>query len=268
MRTSQLTFALLFIANCTFAQSHVKVTDLEIELAQQTYSAPVKNKSITGEKLSIAGEKFSNGLGVHALSILKIKLFHTDFFTAKIGVNDSKIDYTSKKVKSIPLTDGKRIFYHITNSSKQFIGVEGANGMVNKGSVIFKILSNRKEIYNSGIMRKGDKAKDVKVKVYSGLLELIVEDAGDGVSGDHAVWINPVINYFEIAPIAQQIEYQGEVFTMPAEISEKLVSKIKRLPEIRLPLAQPKYDWLLDNTKARANVYKTSNSKDIVISTG
>ena len=35
-----------------------------------------------------------------------------------------------------------------------------------------------------------------------------------------------------------------------------------------MPLAQPTYDWLIENSKAKAKVYKANNGKDIVISNG
>lgn len=251
-----------------YAQSHVEVGDLEISLTQQGFSAPVKNKSVTGEPLSIAGEKYIKGLGVHSTSILKINMRGGSSFTAKVGVNDSKINYNSKNVKSIPLTDGKRRFFSITDSKKQFIGIEGKNGTIDKGSVVFKLMHNGKEVYNSGIIHQGDKAKDLAVKVIGGVLEMVVEDAGDGVSGGHAVWINPKIDYFEIAPIAVKAEFYGKVPELPKKVSEKILAKINELPKTELPLAQPDYDWLIDNSKAKTAVYKTNSRKDIVLSNG
>ena len=250
------------------AQSSIKVADLDISLAEQTYSAPVRNKSVSGEQLSIAGEIFKEGIGVHATSNIRIKLFHDDIFTAKIGVNDSKIDYGTKNVRSIPLTDGTKRFYNITKTQKQFLGIGDENGKVGKGSVVFKIRNNGEEVYNSGMVHGGDKAKEVKIKVIKGVLELVVEDAGDGASGDQAVWIDPTIRYFEIPPITVGQEYIGEAPSLPSDISEKLRSKISRLPKTTLPLQQTDYDWLIDNTKAKAHVYGTESNADIVLSNG
>lgn len=250
------------------AQSYVAIGDLEITLAEQSYGAAVRNKSVTGEQLSIAGKKFKKGIGVHSKSSLKIKMYNGSSFSAKVGVNDSKIDYTLKTIKSIPLTDGKRIFYNITSTKKQFIGIEGKNGKVDEGSVIFTIIHDGKEVFNSGVMRKGDKAKDINIQVKGGVLEMVVEDAGDGVSGDHAVWINPRIDYFEIAPVLVQSEYTGEVPVLAKDISDRMTSKINRLPEMSLPLEQPDFDWLIDNSKAKTKVYKSTNAKDIIISNG
>ena len=263
-----LVFTLLFICKLTMAQTILEVGDLQISLGQQRYSAPVKNKSISGEAISINGEKFKKGIGVHSNFSLKIKVHDGHLFTSKVGVNDSEVDYKSPYVKSVPLTDGKRIFYKVTDTNKQFIGVEGSNGKVDEGSVVFKIIHNGKEVYNSGIMRRGDPAKDVSLKIKGGILELIVEDAGDGISGDHGVWANPRFDYFEVAPIAMAADFQGEAPEQSMETTNKLTAFIRKLPQIDLPLAQPTYDWLIENSKAKAKVYKANNGKDIVISNG
>ena len=132
------------------AQTYQELSKMKISLGEQTYSAPIANKSVVGEPIAIAGISYTNGVGVHAYSSIKIKTNKTRNFTAKVGVNDANINYTTKTVKSIPLTDGKRIFYNVTKTSKQFLGVEGENGKVDKGSVIFKVLHKGKEVFNSG----------------------------------------------------------------------------------------------------------------------
>ena len=251
----------------TQAQTFTELQNLEISLSEQTYAAPVKNKSATGEDLSIAGEKFTKGIGVHAHSIIKIKLNNSIHFHAKIGVNDSHLDYQTKSIQSIPLTDGKRVFYNVTKTQKQFIGVEDENGKIDKGSVIFRVNHNNKEVYNSGVMHRGDPAKTIDINVKGGILELIVEDAGDGVSGDHAVWIDPKIEYFEIAPVIMPGDFVGEITKQSSDIKDHLMNKIVDLPEIAVPFTQPNYDWLIDNSEAKAQVYKTKND-DLVISNG
>lgn len=259
---------LLAVTISSKAQTYTSVENLDISAAQQTYGAPAKNKSVVGEAISISGEKYKTGIGVHSYSNLKLKLNNSRHFTAKVGVNDRSTDYTLETVKSIPLTDGKRMFYNVTKTSKQFIGVEGENGSVDKGSVIFKLIHKGKEVYNSGIMRQGDKAKEIDLPLRGGVLEMIVEDAGDGVSGDHAVWIDPKIEYFEIAPTAAEFDYQGEKIEQSKEIISKLAGLINALPEIQMPLSQPDYDWLINNDKAKSNVFRTNSGKDIVLTNG
>ncbi len=250
------------------AQTVVDVQDLQISLAQQTYSAPVKNKAVTGEDIVVAAQKFSKGIGVHSQSIIKINMNNGSRFTAKVGVTDSNIDYGAKTVKSIPLTDGNRIFYNVTDGRKQFIGVEGRDGKVDNGSVVFKLLHNGKEVFNSGVMKKGDNPQNVDVKIRGGILEMIVEEGDDGASGNHAVWIEPKIEYFEIAPTITAAGFAGVKVDQPSEIKESLAKKIKLLPQTQLPLPQPAYDWLIDGSKAIANIYRTESGKDIVLSNG
>lgn len=267
-KTNVFLILLFGISLVTTAQQFVNLSDMEVSLGQQTYSAPVINKSASGENLSIAGTKFSNGVGVYSKSIIKIKIYKGHTFTAKVGVNDSKIDYSSNAIKTIPLTDGKRIFYHVTDTKKQFLGVEGSDGKIDNGSVVFRVIHKGKEVFNSGIMRQGDAPKEVNLKVKGGVLELIVEDAGDGVSGDNAVWANAEFEYFEVAPIIVAGDFKGEVPEQSNEVKNKLTKLISELPEIQFPLPQPDYDWLINNDKAKSNVYKTNNGKDIVLSNG
>ncbi|MBI6117853.1 NPCBM/NEW2 domain-containing protein [Salegentibacter maritimus] len=263
-----LTLAALMLTIGIRAQQFIELQDLEISRAQQTYGAPVKNRSVTGENLSVNGENFKKGIGVHAESLIKIKMNNGHRFSSKIGVNDSDIDYSGPDVKAIPLTDGKRIFYRVSSTSKQFIGVEGTQGKVDNGSVIFKVLHNGKEVYNSGVMRQGDKVKNVDLEVKRGILELVVENAGDGASGDHAVWAEPKIEYMEIAPTITEQEFNGVEQKMSSRTSKALEQAIDALPEIELPLVSPDYDWLINNIKAKAEVYKTASGKDIVLSNG
>ncbi|MCL3781091.1 alpha-galactosidase [Prolixibacteraceae bacterium JC049] len=264
-----ITFAIgLLNVNQANAQSFQEVQELEISLGQQSYAAPVKNKSVTGEPLIVAGKKFEKGIGVHAKSVIKLKLNNSRRFMAKVGVADSKINYSAKTVKSIPLTDGKRIFYNVTDSHKQFIGIEGEEGAVDKGSVVFKLIHKGKEIFNSGVMRKGDEPKSIDVKVRGGVLEMLVEDAGDGASGDHAVWLDPKIEYFEIAPAITKADFDTEAVEQNAAIKKNLQKKLAKLPKTSYPLAQPNYDWLIDNSAAKAKVYTLGNGKDLVFSNG
>ena len=157
-----IVFGLFPIMN---AQQFVNLSEMEVSLGQQTYSAPAVNKSASGEKLSIAGTKYSNGVGVYSRSAIKIKNHGGHTLTATVGVNDSKVDYNSESIKTIPLTDGKRMFYYVTETKKQFLGVEGSDGKIDAGSVIFKVLHKGKEVFNSGIMKRGDQPKEINIKV-------------------------------------------------------------------------------------------------------
>jgi hypothetical protein len=106
-----------------------------------------------GVQMSINGEKFDRGLGVHASSEI---VYRADgkykAFTSKIGVDDEVGD---------------------------------------NGSVVFQVWADGQKIYDSGVMtgRMGSKALNVDLRGVNEL-KLIVTDAGDNKHNDHANWAN------------------------------------------------------------------------------
>jgi alpha-galactosidase len=67
-------------------------------------------------------------------------------------------------------------------------GVDDESG---RGTVVFKVQADGKEIWNSGLMKPKDAAKEFSLDV-KGVksLVLLVADGGDGIDGDHADWGN------------------------------------------------------------------------------
>ena len=57
------------------------------------------------------------------------------------------------------------LFYDQTNGRKQYVGTGKGNGEVEKGSVVFKITGDGKELYNSGIMRGGETTRAISLPV-------------------------------------------------------------------------------------------------------
>ena len=158
------------------------------------------------------------------------------------------------------------LFYDQTNGRKQYVGTGKGNGEVEKGSVVFKITGDGKELYNSGIMRGGETARAISLPVEGiKILELEAESANDGLSGDHADWLEAVITYFEIRPSLVAPEYQGEIASMSKEVERSLQQKIGQLETVCLPLPSPSYDWLICNQEAKAKVYQANQGKDIVL---
>lgn len=79
------------------AQNTISLPDMDLSLAYQQYGSPMKNTAVTGEKLTIAGEQFVQGIGVQANSKIKLSLRNnTKQFTCKVGVNDHSLDYKKK----------------------------------------------------------------------------------------------------------------------------------------------------------------------------
>lgn len=70
---------------------------------------------------------------------------------------------------------------------ESYVGVDKAMSSRSASSVIFKVLVDGEEKFNSGVMRSTTPQKYVKVDVKNAKeLKLIVNDAGDGDSSDHA----------------------------------------------------------------------------------
>lgn len=146
--------ALAFFFDCKMPAATVWLDDLDVSKTIQDWGDPQKNKSVDGHRLSIGSEKYEHGLGTHANSTLYISLKGAArSFSASVGV------------------DGE-----ITNSI---------------GSVVFTVLGDGKLLWQSGIMRAGEPARNFDLKL-NGIktLALKVGDAKDGISYDHADWAN------------------------------------------------------------------------------
>ncbi|MDK0617181.1 NPCBM/NEW2 domain-containing protein [Clostridium perfringens] len=72
---------------------------------------------------------------------------------------------------------------------ESYVGVDKAMSSRPSSSVIFKVLVDGEEKFNSGVMRGTTPQKYVKVDLKNAKeLKLIVSDAGDGNTSDHASW--------------------------------------------------------------------------------
>jgi hypothetical protein len=131
------------------------------ESSTQAWGSLQIDKAVSGNPLSIAGRPFAHGLGTHAASEIVYDLDHgAESFSAWVGVDDF--------LKSHP--------------------------DANKASVVFQVIGDGKTLFDSGVMRMGDAAKQVKVALKGvGELKLSVTDAGDGIACDHADWAEPTL---------------------------------------------------------------------------
>ena len=120
-----------------FAQSKVSITELDVTKAIQDYGKVTIGQSVTGETASVNGSTFSQVLGVHSNSVLKIRLDRdATRFSAKVGVADTHIDTRDKQLVTMTTTDGTKIYY-TGGDEKQFRGVGNSKGRVAKGKVQF-----------------------------------------------------------------------------------------------------------------------------------
>jgi len=138
---------------------------LSLQYIEQEWGEAHANRSVEDHPLLLGGKRFEHGVGTHASSTFRITLGgHAERFTATVGVDDEV---------------GK------------------------KGSVVFQVIGDGKTLWESGVLRGGDPAKDVSVALEGvKLLVLAVGDAGDANSYDHADWADARIVMKEGKPEA------------------------------------------------------------------
>ena len=244
--------------------------DLDITKTEQSYGMPRKNLSVTGEPLSVAGQLFQNGIGVQADSRISISLVgNTNTIKGYVGINDCSIDYSDPSLINIPLVDGTMVYYSSIESGKEFLGLGSGDGTRRGGSAIFKIMGDGKELFNSGVMRRGDAPKEFNLNVRRvQLLELITESTEDGPVGDHADWLDCELEYREIPPKTVDPQLNGNVPEMDPAVKDFLSTKIADLADAPKEYSLPEKDWLIDNSSFVSSVGKSSDGKDIIMTNG
>ncbi|UQN09691.1 NPCBM/NEW2 domain-containing protein [Deinococcus sp. QL22] len=115
-----------------------------------------ENLAGDGRTLTLAGQTYARGFGVHAGSSMTFTLGgKCSTFSTKIGVDDE-------------------------------VG--------SKGSVIFKVVADGVTLFDSGLMTGTSVTKTVNVSVAGKQqLQLVVTDGGNGISYDHADWVSPML---------------------------------------------------------------------------
>jgi alpha-galactosidase len=178
-----LGFSLAVATARNVAAETVWLDQLDLRSAAQGWGEPQKNKSVGEHALTIGGKSFERGFGTHAESFLKINLDGgAQKFSASVGVDDE------------------------------------VNGNA-ASSVEFFLIGDGKTLWNSGVMRAGNAAKNCDVDL-SGVRELVLKvgDAGDGMEWDHADWADAK---FETAAV-KTFATSGEA--MPAAIAPYILT--------------------------------------------
>ena len=264
------TFLWTIACSYSFAQKDIHVMNMDLSKSHQDYGGPIKGKSVTHEPACIQGKSYTDAIGVHAKSHIKLDL-HKDAsrFQALIGIADSHIDYTDKNLSIIPFVDGTKMYFNTEKNAKTFVGLEGTDGKVHAGSVRYILMGDNKGLYNSGIVRLGDAPRKVDVSLKGvRILDLIVDPTEDGPSGDHALWIEPKITYGEITPSMLSADFQGKGPELTASVTNNLTKKIQQLPQQSLPLSKTAFDWLLKPEESKTTISATPDGKNIILSNG
>ena len=85
-----------------------------------------------------------------------------------------------------------RMLFDLGGKALLISGLAGADdNNLYAGKLQFRIIGDQKELWKSGVMKKGDPVKDFAVDL-SGIHKvlLLVEECGDGIMYDHADWLN------------------------------------------------------------------------------
>ena len=109
------------------------------------------------------------------------------------------------------------VTYDIAGAYTRFIsdiGVDDENDP--GGTVVFRVLADGNEVYNSGVMNNASATQTVNVDV-TGVneLKLIVDTAGDGNGSDHADWADARLLVSDSVPVVD-INFQLDGAAVPA----------------------------------------------------
>ncbi|EAQ81336.1 putative melibiase [Blastopirellula marina DSM 3645] len=142
---------LVLLGDFAAAADAVPLSALDLSQMSSGWSVPKANANIMGKALSIRDKKFAMGIGTHASSRLRLQLGQNALrFRSVIGIDDS------------------------------------AGG---QGSVQFRVFADRQLVFHSGTVTGKSPAQRIDLDIAGvDLLELVVDDNGDGSANDHADW--------------------------------------------------------------------------------
>ncbi|OMD74395.1 hypothetical protein BSK48_00800 [Paenibacillus odorifer] len=134
------------------------LTDYDWNSTQNSYTAPLKDKSISANTLRLTDENnqvvsYERGIGAHSNSTIVYNLSdkNADYFTSYVGVD------------------------------RQMYG--------SVGSVSFEVFVDGEKKFDSGVMGSRDPQKFIELDINEAKeLKLVVTDGGNGNGSDHATW--------------------------------------------------------------------------------
>jgi len=178
-----LGFQALLVCAAASADWTVGLQELDLSSMSQGWGTPQIDKSVGGQPLTIGGRQFVHGVGTHAVEEYALDLHGTATrFSAWVGVDDDA---------QAP------------------------------GSVTFQVVGDGKTLWQSGVMRWGEPAKEVSVDLVDvKKLVLLVGDAGDGNGMDHADWAEAKISGRSNKPVPFPPDYRQTLdLTHPLEVA-------------------------------------------------
>lgn len=158
--------------------AEIQLSTIDLSQVEQGWGEAHANKSVEGHSLRIAGKTFEHGIGTHAESMIPVELQgNARRLSGWVGVDDE----TDKR-----------------------------------GSVVFQVEADGKEIWSSGVIRAGDSAKELSLDL-TGVKSLMlhVSDAGDGFDYDHADWAELKVDMIEGKPRTPIVPVEAAVVLTP-----------------------------------------------------
>jgi|GEM_PF-553053 len=159
--TCSLSLVILFLNLPLITKSPVSLTKLTPHTSQQGYGNRMTDMPVNASgpskkwnRLSVQYSFYKKGIGTHAKSY---------------------------------------IVYDLNGLFKRFSSDAGIDTEAGgKGSVVFKVYGDDNLLYESNIIKRFEYPKHIDIDI-TGVkkLALIVEDGGDGITDDHADWLNP-----------------------------------------------------------------------------
>ena len=245
------------------------LSELDIESAEQPWWPAIKDKAVTGSPILIAGKPYKKGIGTLPGSKLYFFLDGKgQVFKAEVGIQDQQA--FPQDVQFNALGDGTKLFYTEKNGTKTFVGIANSEDGMGKGSVRFSIKGDGKTLWTSKRILGGNKTIPVNLDIRNiKVLELTVEDNGDGLSGDHAVWAEPTISYKTFGPQLVDGNYLNRLSVQNGNFDKTILPKIQKLPTGTEAYKKGvKQDWLVEKVVLPSEVYQQADGKEIVISNG
>ena len=198
-------FIVFFLLPISLFSKTIWLNEIDTKHILQDWGSAQINKSVLGTPLEVNGVQYKKGIGTHSIS---------------------------------------RILLNLNEKAISFSGLAGADDRNDfSGNLEFCILADQKQVWTSGIIKKGIPAKPFNIKL-KGVkkLALLVKEGGDGIMYDHADWLEA------------KFETEGNIIPepiMPSPINKEkyiLTPTLSEFPKINNPLvigARPENPFLM-----------------------
>lgn len=192
--------ALLKIAGRRDPSATIWLSDLHIHSVSNAWKFLGVDKGVSGSAMKIGTKSYTKGLGAHAASRTVVAL--------------------------------RRRYARFQSD----IGIDAASA---GGSAVFQVFGDGKKLFESGIRRKADAPLAVDISV-EGIdsLELVVTDAGDGNSNDHADWGGARLTALVPTGIAKPTPAPGGGWHAELRGDQLVVTRLETMPA-RMTLLRP-----------------------------